>query len=97
MPFAIAARTLATMDENYVGSTREKEIYTVSMMPEALGLPSTRTGFPSMYFDSLESRGSRDGLKTRAAAIFCFSKEKKAGAHKQAAPLAKPAWNNSKR
>ena len=73
-------------------------MHTVSKMPEALGLPSTRTGFPSRYFDILESRGSRDGLKARAAAIlFASAREKEAGAHKQSAPLAKPACKNSRR
>lgn len=31
---------------------------TVSKMPDALGLPSMRTGRPSMYLDNFLSRGS---------------------------------------
>lgn len=39
------------------------------MIPLALGLPSTRIGFPPMYLDSMQSKGCRVWLYVDAAAI----------------------------
>ena len=45
-----------------------KECRTVSITPEALGLPSTRIGLPPMYFETCLSSGSNVGLYEEAAA-----------------------------
>lgn len=42
---------------------------TVSIIPDALGLPSTRIGFPPMYLETFLSRGSSVVLNASAAAM----------------------------
>lgn len=50
---------------------------TVSITPDALGLPSIRIGTPPMYFETLLSRGSRVWLYAEAAAmVFVFGQSR---------------------
>lgn len=44
------------------------EKHTVSRIPDALGLPSNRTGFPPIYFEIFLSSGSRELFQVDAAA-----------------------------
>ena len=69
MPCAIAARIYQFVIEHFCGIQQLGE-QTVSIMPDALGFPSTRTGLPWRYFDNLSSSFSREGLYAIAAAGF---------------------------
>lgn len=68
IPCAIAARIYAFLITECFVATRVWIELTVSMMPDALGFPSTRTGFPWIYLDSLSSSAASWGLCRVAAA-----------------------------
>lgn len=75
-----------------------KNGHTVSITPDALGLPSTRIGFPSMYFDTFLSRGSRVLLKASAAAASnVLGLDRDSFKVYRSLPLAKPTWRISSR
>jgi len=53
---------------SYTNSDGAIGLPTVSSIPDALGLPSIRTGLPSMNLDSLLSSVASEGFKASAAA-----------------------------
>jgi len=68
-PWAVAARIYVHSSVDVHNPLWLRKERTVSIIPDALGLPSTRMGLPPMYLEIFMSRGSRVGLNASAAAV----------------------------
>jgi len=68
MPCAIAARIYQESQEISVSVRKYRSGPTVSMTPDALGLPSMRIGLPPIYLETRLSNGSNVWLYAEAAA-----------------------------